>query len=591
MAGLFNIPWTQPPPSTKLNTFDAYYAPLQAKDVAEMQATGVRNRLALMNEVDLNDYRRAKVKAYNDAVVANQLQEGGVGVPTINAPPGGVPPSDMIPIPNTSPVTPPLTPIPGAVPGQPATVPLTNALSAPSPVTPTTPDVGYQPPPGATTPPSAATIPPSPATTPAYAPPMPTIVPSLIEAGAIPAVKPNGQPLTMGEIAFREEQINKELERIKTIGGIIKSLGGPHKAAALWPSLQKKYPQAGLPNIDWNSIKSLPDDGGYSVSIPKRNPNGTVMKDKDGNIVKSGYSLFHWQNDDGEDKSAIRKDTDIGTKSQSKEQLIDTMLHDPDPEKKRIAKETYDKMIADEIRVAGAKASEQTEAKFPDYAKLSPAQQSNIDRIVEDVHAGRIEPKWVETNLRVFGANLNAAFTERYQQKYGSYDQVKLQTNATWWKQPGTQQYVRRAKSAVMAMEEDIRLAKLVNNPDAMILNRLTGAAKKAFSNSQRHMLDMGNLFTSDELNQILGGRGGAVEYFNRLQKVVDTNMSVTAYVNVLREAQQYLAMRLYEYAEGTPGAKDIKPLLDKIESKKPFSVEPRKPGETVEQYIKRTGG
>ena len=77
----------------------------------------------------------------------------------------------------------------------------------------------------------------------------------------------------------------------------------------------------------------------------------------------------------------------------------------------------------------------------------------------------------------------------------------------------------------------------------------------------------MGNMFTSDELNQIFG-TGGAVEYFKQIKSQMNTNMSAKAYAAIMEEAEVYLATRLEKYFEGTPGMQKYGPMLEKLRKK-----------------------
>ena len=190
---------------------------------------------------------------------------------------------------------------------------------------------------------------------------------------------------------------------------------------------------------------------------------------------------------------------------------------------------------------------------------------------MEEVHAGKMSPKDAETRLRTMGYNLQQAFAEGYIRKYGDYDQTQLQANADFFRNPSNQKMLRQIKSTFEAMEEDKRLAKLVDNPAGTPINSLTGAAKVAFGDSKRAMFNMGNLMTVDETNRIMGGQGGAVEYFKELEKRMSTNMSVKQYIDMMNEARYYVATRWKAYAEGTPLAKTMDKWYQQVKAERPY--------------------
>jgi hypothetical protein len=214
------------------------------------------------------------------------------------------------------------------------------------------------------------------------------------------------------------------------------------------------------------------------------------------------------------------------------------------------------------------------------FSDLAPNAQKMIDKLADQVHQGNMDPKNAENALRAFGTNAQGAFAERYTDKYGGFDQVRLQANADFYKNPANQRLIRQIQSTFEAMDEDKRLAQLVNNPAGTPLNKLKGAAQVAFGNSQRAMFNMGNLASIDEFNRIMGGNGGAVQYFEELKKKIDPNMSVKQYLDVMNEAKYYLATRLKAYTEGTPLEKKIGPWYEQVKESRPY-LSPEKKGGT----------
>jgi hypothetical protein len=255
------------------------------------------------------------------------------------------------------------------------------------------------------------------------------------------------------------------------------------------------------------------------------------------------------------------------------------------PKSGEIAKPTYAQALAienlrktlgrepteEEKLKAVSEQKDMTEQRLPSYSNLKPTTQKSIDNLVEQVHAGEMGPSAAQRTMRTLGSNLNVAFADRYVEKYGSYPEMNLEANYNFFKNPANQKLFRQIKSTFDAMEEDKRLAKLVDNPAGTPINKLTGAAKIAFGNSQRVMLDMGNLMTVDETNRIMGGQGGAVEYFKELQKRMNPDLSVKQYMDMMDEARYYVATRWKAYAEGTPLAKNIDSWYGKIADERPF--------------------
>lgn len=215
--------------------------------------------------------------------------------------------------------------------------------------------------------------------------------------------------------------------------------------------------------------------------------------------------------------------------------------------------------------------------RFPNYQKATAEEKKVIDTLVDQVHAGNIQPNTAMLQLKTLGKNLQGAFTDRYVDKYENYNELQLQSNANFYKAPANQKMIRNIKSTFAAMDEDIRLAKMVNNPAGTPLNKLTGAAKVAFGDSKRAMFNMGNLATIDEFNRIMGGQGGAVEYFRELEKRIDTNMSVQQYIDLMKEAKYYIATRYKEYVDGTPLSNNIDKWYSGIANDRPFLKENEK--------------
>ena len=205
------------------------------------------------------------------------------------------------------------------------------------------------------------------------------------------------------------------------------------------------------------------------------------------------------------------------------------------------------------------------------FSDLPVKAQSMVDKLVDQVHAGNMEPKAADNALRAFGTNAQGAFAERYTDKYGSFDQIQLQANADFFKNPANQRLIRQIGSTFEAMDEDKRLAKLVDNPAGTPLNKLKGAAQVALGNSQRAMFNMGNLASIDEFNRIMGGSGGAVQYFEELKEKIDPNMSVQQYLDVMNEAKYYLATRLKAYTEGTPLSKKMAGWYEEVKGNRPY--------------------
>lgn len=129
----FNIPWT-PANTVKPNTLNDYYQPLQAADVINAKNSALRNRLAVMELMNLEDYKREYTRLSNENQAQNQpppsegggqppnmlntgqpnmVTGGGAGQPNVITPPTGTP---SPPVGTSMPS--PISPITGAGPSE-----------------------------------------------------------------------------------------------------------------------------------------------------------------------------------------------------------------------------------------------------------------------------------------------------------------------------------------------------------------------------------------------------------------------------------------------------------------------------------------
>ena len=231
------------------------------------------------------------------------------------------------------------------------------------------------------------------------------------------------------------------------------------------------------------------------------------------------------------------------------------------------------------------------------FDDLNPRQKAQMDRIIDQVKQLKLDPKTAETQaFKTFGVNASGAFLDRFNQRNPDLSIDEMKGNWGWFKSQQGQRLFRRTDSIFEAINETKRLAELVDNPAGTPLNKLTGAAKVAFGNSKRAMLNAGTLFTSDEANQIFGSTGGAVQYFQEISKKIDPNMSVKQFNDLMDETAYFIGTRQKSNVAGTPLAAKWETRLEEISAKRPYLQESNRkksslPVGTVQDGYKFKGG
>ncbi len=138
-----------------------------------------------------------------------------------------------------------------------------------------------------------------------------------------------------------------------------------------------------------------------------------------------------------------------------------------------------------------------------------------------------------------------------------NYNFVLAKANAAWFNNATTQRALRRMNLLIDpekgTFNEAIKAAKAVANPAGTPINKVVGAAKVIFGNSQRNILNTVNALTGEEMSQIFGSQQGGQKFLELAQSISDPNQSVQQYVDNIKEMKKIVGMSYLTYAEGTP--------------------------------------
>lgn len=211
-------------------------------------------------------------------------------------------------------------------------------------------------------------------------------------------------------------------------------------------------------------------------------------------------------------------------------------------------REIHEQLMRDKKEIAAVQASGRVSGTYTNEEMVKLAETHG--KLLAE---GREAPSQVRNTFGVPLSNLAIAEAIKLNP---NYNVETAEANFQWYKSTATQRMIRRTASIMDeggALDEMIRLAKLVDNPAGTPINKVKGQVGVALGDSRRQLLDAVTNLSAEEQQQIFGAVGGGEKFLLLAQSLADPNLSVEQYVNAAKEIRYMIYTRQKANVEGTP--------------------------------------